>query len=78
MKKFHVEILTPVEIIADNIPGRSGRDAIERVCKSAGFTGLRYMWTQGTGTTYPPGKRPACPVFRDQNGEFIHTIAWTE
>lgn len=78
MKKYHVEIVCPVEIIAENTPGRSGADAIERVLKAAGYTGLRYMWTQGCPVDYPPGKRPACPVYQDNTGEFIHTIAWTE
>lgn len=78
MKKYHVEILSPVEIVAEQIPARSGRDAVERVARAAGFSGLRYMWSQGAAVDYPPGKRPACPVYQDAAGEFIHTIAWTE
>jgi hypothetical protein len=78
MKKYHVEILSPVEIIAENVPARSGRDAAERIAHSAGFTGLRYCWTQRSPVDYPPGKRPACPVFQADNGDFIHAIAWTE
>ena len=78
MKKYHVEILTPVEIIAENVPGRSGRDAIERTLKSAGFTGCRFCWHQGSPVDVPPGKRPAIPVYQDDAGTFIHAIAWTE
>ena len=78
MKTYHVEILSPAEIILDGCPGKSARDAIDRVLKSAGFTGTRFCWHQGAPVSYPPGKRPACPVFQDQAGEFIHTIPWTE
>ena len=78
MKKYHVEILTPVEIIAENVPGKTGRDAIERTLHAAGYTGLRYQWSQWPGVSYPEGKRPALPVYQDGNGDFIHTIAWTE
>lgn len=76
MKKYHVEILSPVEIIAEHTPGKTAKDAIERVLKSAGFTGFRYCWTQGAPVDYPAGKRPAFPVYTNGT-EFIHTVAWT-
>ena len=79
MRTYHVEITTPegVEIIRENIPARSGRDAVERVIKSAGFPGFRYCWTQGYPVDHPPGKRPACPVYTNGR-DFIHSISWTE
>jgi hypothetical protein len=77
MNFYHVEILTPVELIAENVRARSGRDAIERTLKAAGFSGFRYCWSQGAPVDYPPGKRPAVPVYTN-GSDFIHTIAWTE
>lgn len=78
MKKYHVEILTPVEIVAENVAARSGRDAVERVLRSAGYTGLRYCWSENPPVDYPPRKQPAGPVYTDNTGTFYHTIAWTE
>ena len=78
MKFYHVEILTPVEIIAEGVKARSGRNAVERVILSAGYTGFRYCWSQGCPVDYPPGKRPAVPVYTNDSGDFIHAIAWTE
>jgi hypothetical protein len=77
MNFYHVEILTPIELIAENVRARSGRDAIERTLKAAGFTGFRYCWSQGAPVNYPPEKRPAVPVYTN-GSDFIHTIAWTE
>lgn len=77
MNFYHVEILTPIELIAENVRARSGRDAIERTLKAAGFTGFRYCWSQGVPVDCPPGKRPAVPVYTN-GSDFIHTIAWTE
>jgi hypothetical protein len=77
MKKYHVEILSPVEIIAEGIPARSGSAAIERVLKNAGYANIRFCWHQGAPVTAPPGKRPTCPVYSD-GSQFLHTIAWTE
>ena len=79
MKTYHVEILEPVEIVAEGVRAKSGRDAVERVLKSAGFKDLRYRWKQNPAVEYPAGKRPAALVYREgDNGVFIHTIAWTE
>ena len=80
MKTYHIEFRTPdgCEIIRDGIPARSGQAAIEKAIRAAGFSGFRFCWWQGYGVDVPPGKRPACPVFTDGNGGFIHSIAWTE
>lgn len=78
MKLYHVEILSPVELIAEGVKARSGRDAVERVIHSAGYTGFRYCWSQCSPVDYPPGKRPAVPVYTNGTGVFIHAIAWTE
>lgn len=78
MKFYHVEILTPVEIIAENVKARSGRDAIEKIILSAGFVGFHYCWSQNPPVDYPAGKRPSVPVYTNGSGDFIHTIAWTE
>ena len=77
MKTYHVEILSPVEIICESIAARSGEAAIEKAIRAAGFTGYHRCWYQGAPVDYPKGKRPVCPVYQDASGEFIHTIAWT-
>lgn len=78
MKHFHVEYRNPDghETILNSVPAKTAQAAIENAIRAAGYTGFRYVWTQGYGVDYPAGKRPAMPVY--SNGkDFIHAIAWT-
>ena len=76
MALYHVEIVTPVALEFDAIRAKNGRAAIEKALAAAGYTGAAFAWYQGTGLSYPAGKRPTECKYQ-VNGEFVHGIAWT-